>query len=224
MKKLILLQPIEKILLEDEKEEYFHNKIYIREFSKKDSSLELLNKFKKFVSLRSLKVINPYENLPKEELEYLDFILKDRIRKKLKYVFLVDLGSNFYLSVLPECPHYMIYRIFILFKSSLDELETNIINFINKKKKENIFSNIIFRPYITINCKIEKEVQIIRDFINLFNLSKNGLFSIRFNTFKKNELDSLRILLGKEKFYLSIDGDPSNLEFLLFIKEYFSRF
>jgi len=144
----------------------------------------------------------------------------------LKYKFLLDLGDGFYQIVLPDCPSNFIYKNMILFKSNLEMLETDMIRFINKQKKDETFNHFLFKPRISIDCKIEKNIELIKDFISLFSISKNYLNRISFGTVDKfsQPIKDLHLLIGDNNIYVSIDGKASNLEFLLFVKEYFSRF
>lgn len=226
MGELIILQPIDEIILEPKKEETRYNRTIVRRVYKREDSLERLDKFKKFVEMESLEVLDPYKHLGETEVEFFDFILKERIRKKLNYKFLLDLGDGFYQIVLPNCPSNYIYKNMILFKSNLEILETDMIRFINKQKKDKIFNHFLFKPRISIDCKIEKNIELIKDFISLFSISKNDLSRIVFGTGDKffQPIKDLRLLIGDNNIYASIDGEASNLEFLLFVKEYFSRF
>jgi len=226
MGELIILQPIDDIILEPKKEESRYNRTIVRRVYEREDSLERLDKFKKFVKMESLEVLDPYKHLGETEVEFFDFILKERIRKKLNYKFLLDLGDGFYQIVLPNCPSNFIYKNMILFKSNLEMLETDMIRFINKQKNDKTFNHFLFKPRISIDCKIEKNIELIKDFISLFSISKNDLSRIIFDTVDKfsQPIKDLHLLIGDNNIYVSIDGQASNLEFLLFVKEYFSRF
>jgi len=226
MGELIIIQPIDDIILEPEKEESRYNRTIVRRVYGREDSLERLDKFKKFVKMESLEVLDLYKKLGETEVEFIDFILKERISKELKYKFLLDLGDGFYQIVLPDCPSNFIYKNMILFKSNLEMLETDMIRFINKQKKDETFNHFLFKPRISIDCKIEKNIELIKDFISLFSISKNYLNRISFGTVDKfsQPIKDLHLLIGDNNIYVSIDGKASNLEFLLFVKEYFSRF
>ena len=135
MNDLIIVQPVEDIILEAKKEDYDYERRSISRIRARKDSLELLDKFNKFVEMKSLNVLDPYKNLGETELEFINFIIKERIRKELNYKFLVDLGDDFYYLVLPECPPKFMYKNMIFFKSNLEKLEIDMIRFINKKKR-----------------------------------------------------------------------------------------
>ncbi len=225
MGELIILQPIRDIFLEPQKEISNYKRRIVRRSYEREDSLEMFDKFKKFSKLKSLNVLDPFEHLGETEVEFIDFILKERIRKELNYKFLVDLGDGFYLLVLPECPHEFIYKTMIFFKSNLEMLEKDMIRFINKKKDE-IFNHFQLKSRVSIDCKIEKNKDLIKSFINLFSISKNDLHQISFGTANRSSqpLRDLEVLIGDKKIYISIEGNPSDLEFLLFVKEYYNRF
>ncbi len=226
MGELIILQPIDDIILKPEKEESRYNSAIVRRVYGREDSLERLDKFNKFVKMESLEVLDLYKELGETEVEFIDFILKERIRKELKYKFLLDLGDGFYQIVLPDCPSNFIYKNMILFKSNLEMLETDMIRFINKQRKDEIFNHFLFKSRISIDCKIEKNIELVKDFISLFSMSNNYLSRIIFGAVDKfsKPLKNLHLLIGVNNIYVSIDGKASNLEFLLFVKEYFSRF
>jgi hypothetical protein len=224
MNDLIIVQPVEDIILEAKKDNYEGR--YISRTYDREDSLELLDKFNKFVEMKSLKVLDPYKNLGETELEFINFIIKERIRKELNYKFLVDLGDDFYYLVLPDCPPKFLYNNMIFFKSNLERLETDMIRFINKKKKDGIFNHFQLKPRISIDCKITNKIELIKDFIKAFNVSENDLYRISFGTVDdfSYTIADLQLLIGYNKVYASIDGESSDLEFLLFVKDYFSRF
>lgn len=226
MVELIIFHPINDIILEPEKEEYHYKRTITRRVYDREDSLEMLDKFKKFAKINSLDILDPFKNLGDTEIKFLDFILKERIRKDLKYKFLIDLGDNFYHIVLPDCPTNFIYKNMILFKSNLEMLETDMIRYINRQKKDKIFNHFILKSRITINCKIEKNIDLIKDFIDLFSISKNDIERIVFDIVGKlsQPIEDVQLFKGNIDIFVSIDGNPSNLEFLLFVKEYFSRF
>lgn len=226
MNDLIIIQPVEDIILEAKKEDYDYEKRYVSRIRARKDSLELLDKFNKFVEMKSLNVLDPYKDLGETEVEFINFIVKERIRKELNYNFLVDLGDDFYYLVLPECPPSFVYKNMIFFKSNLERLETDVIRFINKKKKDGIFKHLQLKRRLIIYCKIANKIELIEDFINAFNVSENDLYRISFDTVSNSShpIDKLHLLIGYNKVYASINGEPSNLEFLLFVKDYFSRF
>lgn len=224
MSDLIIVQSIEDIILDPWKEDYDRRNVR-RNYVRKDS-LELLDKFNKLVEMKNLSVLEPFKDLGETKVEFINFILKERIRKELNYKLLVDLGDEFYYLVLPECQPNLMYKNMIFFKSNIEKLETDMIRFINKQKKDGIFNYLKLKPYISINVKITNKIELIKDFINLFNISENNLFRISFDTVDNSSqpLNGFALLIGQNNLYASIKGESSNLEFLLFVKDYFSRF
>lgn len=223
---LIIVQPVEDIILKAKKEDYYYERRSIKMNYDRKDSLELLDKFNKFAEMKSFNILDPYKTLGEIEVEFINFIVKGRIRKELKYKFLVDLGDDFYYLFLPDCPPNFMYKNMIFFKSNLDRLETDMIRFINKIKKDEIFKYFELQSYITINSKIANKIELINDFVNAFNVSENDIYRISFGTENNSShhLDELVLLMGKNEVYASIQGEFSDLEFLLFVKDYFSRF
>ena len=194
---LIILQPIEDILIEPQKEVSTYERRYVRRRYEREASLEMLDKFNKFAELKSINVLEKFDYLGESVIEFIDFIIKERIRKELKYKFIVDLGDDFYLIFLPECPSNFIYKNMILFKSNIEMLETDMIRFITKQKKDEIFNHFLLKSRISIDCKIEKNKDLIKDFINLFSISENDLNQINFGTVNRSSkaLKDLKILI-----------------------------
>ncbi len=191
-----------------------------------ESSLEMLDKFKKIAEVTSLEVLDEYNHLGVAEIEFIDFILQERIRKKLDYLFFLDLGDGFHQLFFPECPSNLLYKNMIYFKSNLERLEKDMIRFINKQKNDKIFNHYLFGPRIYIYCKVEKKIGLINEFIDHFSMTENDLYRIKFEIFDKSSqpIEDLAVLTGSNKHYVSIKGKASDLRFLLFVKEYFSRF
>ena len=104
MVELFIIQPIQDIILDPEKEDSRYKRTIVRRGYDREDSLEMLDKFKKFVEMNSLNLLDLYKHLGETEIEFIEFILKERIRKELNYKFLLDLGDKFYHLVLPECP------------------------------------------------------------------------------------------------------------------------
>ena len=101
-----------------------------------------------------------------------------------------------------------------------------MIKYINKQKKDEIFNYLQLSRNIYIYKKITNEIELINNFIKFIRTPKNGLSRISFDTIGNSSsyIEDLDILIGKNNLYASIRGESSNLEFLLFVKEYFSRY
>ena len=225
MSELFILQPIEDMIQNPEKEGSSYRRKVRRGYDG-ESSLEMLDKFKKIAEVTSLEVLDEYNHLGVAEIEFIDFILQERIRKKLDYLFFLDLGDGFHQLFFPECPSNLLYKNMIYFKSNLERLEKDMIRFINKQKNDKIFNHYLFGPRIYIYCKVEKKIGLINEFIDHFSMTENDLYRIKFEIFDKSSqpIEDLAVLTGSNKHYVSIKGKASDLRFLLFVKEYFSRF
>ncbi len=227
MNELIIAHAVKNIVLEPKEEEYsFPRRISYRDIEVTEESLEVLNKFGKLTKKESLKILDVEKELEPVEMEFIKFVIESRIKKKLKYKLLVNLYNNYHYIVLPECTSNFIYQNMIFFKSDLKNLEADMIKYINIRRKEKIFKYLELKDNISIYKKIDKNIEDLNNFIKLYNPSPKEIYRITFDSCDTYDhpINEFKILIGLNDNYVSIKGSPTDLEFLLFVKDYYPRF
>jgi len=186
------------------------------------TSLGALEEFKEFVEKMGLNPTEINKSFDDQEKSFYNFIINARIRKELRYQLHVKIKDYHYI-VLPECPQNFIYKNMILFKTSLEDLETSMIKFVNDIKKNEAFDYVDFGRSISLYLEIKSGNKIVEDFLKMFKLDDENIYRVNID-FENYRSKDVKILTSDGTNYISLGGSPTDLEFLIFAKEYFSKF
>lgn len=232
-----------EIFILHEIDEFYSNSNDIDKFDKYDRKIITKSRHREHTEIQSLEKFRRFNmvvknlNLNQKELdlgdleatknEFVEFILRDRIKIRMKYKNFLSLNDKYDLFFFPECPNDLIYQTFILFSSKIDELETSIIEYIDFIRKSDIKKYIVFKPYISVYCKVNKKFNYIQDFVNHFShLEEHDIYRIKFESSQKDEnfIEYTTLLIGKPNYYISIQYNYNDLSFYLFAKDYLKKF
>lgn len=214
----------------DKYDEYDRNVITASR-DRERTEMQSLEKFKRFKKLAKNLNLNQNE-LEIEEFEaakkeLIEFILRYRIKIRLKYKKFLSLNDKYDLFFFPECPKNLVYQTFILFSSNIDDLETNIIEYIDFIRKSKIKKYIVFKPYIIIYCKVNNKFKYMQDFVNHFSpFEEHEVYRIKFESSQKDKtfMENTSLLIGKPNHYVSVQSNYNDLSFYLFAKDYLKKF
>jgi len=227
---LYIIQKIESFQSEEKRDviEESRRKLKFRRnlIEENNNSLVLLNEFNKFLETHHLikSELNEYDQ---ETQEFMDFVLNDRIKKELTYKFIVNLNSKYLMLSFPECSKRLIYKNFILFKTTIKNIENEMINYLIFIKNSEVMKSVDLSTNIHCYLKINPAYNFVNEIIEKFSYSdKLRLYRIKFEYREEvNEyFNNCDILTGKEASYLSSNGTASDLNYILFVKDYFNRF
>ena len=206
------------------------NNITTRKYRER-TEMQSLEKFRRFKSIAKSLNLNLNEldlgELEGAKKEFFEFILRDRIKIRMKYKKFLSLNDKYDLFFFPECPKYLVYDTFIEFTSNIDEIETSIIEYIDFIRKSGIKKYLMFKSDIFIYCKVNNKYKYIQDFVNHVSDSEDfEIHSIRFGSDQGDEsfIENISILIGKLNYYISAQNNYNDLSFYLFIKDYFKKF
>ena len=208
--------------VEDSRKRHLYRKYLLEE---RDGSLVLLDEFNKFLEIYHFKK-SELKALDIKTQEFLNFVLNNRIKKELTYKFVVNLNSQYLLFFFPECPQELLYETFILFRTTIKNIENDMINYLTFIKDSAFKKSIQLSPNIHCYVKINPKYNYVNEFIEKFSYSDEfKLYRIRFDYNREiNEyINNSNILVGKDVHYLSSSGTASDLNYILFIKDYFTR-
>ncbi len=228
---LYIIQKIENLkiernkhreLIERPRKSYTLGRIY---FEEKSSSLELLDEFSKFLERYHFEK-SKLTDLDQKSKELIDFILNDRIKKELTYKFIINLNKKYQLFFFPECPIELLYKNFIFHKTTLETIENDMIAYLKFIRNSEFKKSIELSPEIHCYMKINPEYDFINKLIEKFSYSEElRLYRIIFDYWEENieYINNCQILIGKNALYLMSSGDASDINYMLFIKDYYKR-
>lgn len=228
---IYIIQTIEDIRLEPKRDREFIDKRKIRYpidryfIEKVDSSLEMMDKFKKFLEKYKLKSLE-LDEVKEKNKEFIQFVLKDRIKKRLVYKFIVNLNNDYQLFFFPECPKGLVYKIFIVITTTLNNIENDMIKYLTFIKNSEFRRNIELDPEIHSYIKINPKNDFINTLVEKLSFSEDKkLYRLKLDFQEsEEELDiQNRILIGEEYNYLSSRGLANDLNYILVIKEYYKK-
>lgn len=220
---LFIVNGIDRFKSEKEKRERYKERYKHLIRKRNEDSLELLEKFKSLTNEKSINILNPEKKLEPQKKEFYDFIINERIRKKLEYRLMVEVKEYDYF-LFPECHPRWVYRNMVMFKTNINNLESSMIQFIRDRKSEEFFQYLQFKENISIYKKLDLKAEDINGFIKSFNFKDLDLSRIIFESSDHKEfIDQMDILIGVNDYYLSIKGSPTDLDFLISAKRYLSE-
>ncbi len=195
------------------------------QMDRKNRSLELMDRFKRFLKEFNLKKVE-LEGVNEKNQELIEFILKDRIKKKLVYKHVVNLNGDYQLFFFPECPRNLVYRIFIVISTTLKNIENDMIKYLRFIKNSEFRGSLELDPEIHTYIKINPKFEFINTFVERFSFSENKkLYRIKLEPEDGEEEFNIKstILIGDENNYLLSRGLAYDLNYILIVKEYYKK-
>lgn len=199
---------------------------YISQIRRKRGTLEKEWKraFKDYIDKFNLTEIPYAEKLNSTKKKFLNFIIEDRINIELNEIFRTDI-NNLNIFVIPKCPSSKIYKSFILFKSDINNIESDVIKFLKKKKEIESLKGLHYSDKLHIYIDMSEEINIFKTLFNTLKLEKFNISRIKFDTKQEdfNPIQNTNILVGRDSFYLSTSGKENDLNYLIFISDYLNQ-